>query len=243
MKYLALVFLLAAQTTHAAKLLSPRETFQQFSCKKNVSSFEKEWGAVGDWRGHVTPEGRMGLLKRTSKFAHWIVLEKSNGVESVTLMNPENAQKVVFDKKCKGTLSVYAHNHFSNDKGVNDTALLKEMMNHEKGIVALWSPGMQHSGTAIERLQKVSKEMNLPVLFVMDPFADEKNAEEFLKDRKIAGVKIARNSSLELFYRDATMHYPNFLVYKDGEFKGFVIPGVMGEGQYREAILNTLGSK
>ena len=115
------------------------------------------------------------------------------------------------------------------------------MMNHPKGIIGLWSPGMQHSAEAINRLSKVSKELNLPVMWVMDPYANDKVAKDFLNDRKIASVGVRKNSSLELFYRDSTMHYPAFFVYKDGQIVGNIFPGLMGESQYREVITQKLG--
>lgn len=241
MKKFALAILLLSQMAAATPLLTPKETYNSFTCKKKITELEKNWGAVGEWKGHVSVEGTMGLLKRTNKFAHWIVVEESNGIETATLMNPGNAQKVVFDKKCKGTLNLYAHNQFSNQKGVNDTKLLKELMNNQKGIIGLWSPGMQHSASAISRIEKVAKDLKLPVLWVMDPFASDKVAKDFLKSRKIASVEVRKNSSLELFYRDSTMHYPAFFVYKNGEIKGNVFPGLMGESQYRDTITTQLG--
>jgi hypothetical protein len=120
---------------------------------------------------------------------------------------------------------------------------MNAMTKEKKGIVLLWSPGMDHSYTAISRLSKLSREFKIPIHYVLDPFADEKLALSGLKTKKLVLPTIEKNSSLELFYRDASMHYPSFLIYKDGQFISHLIPGLMSEIDYKKTLTRYLGVK
>jgi hypothetical protein len=156
-------------------------------------------------------------------------------------MNPKNAQKISFDKKCNSSLTAYDHHQFSIPKSMDDAKLLSELAGHREGIIVMYSPGMTHSWTAITRFQKIAKEKKLSVSFVMDPFASVKTAEYEAKKNHVAMTSFDKLSSLELTYRDAAMHYPNFFIYKDGAIVGNVMPGLMTEEKYNAAIKKYLG--
>lgn len=228
-------------SAHAVKVGSIKERFDAFNCQKEIKKMETTWGAKGEWKGHIIEDGNLALKRPTDKFANWILLEKSANVEAITLMNPKNAQKISFDSKCNPTMTAYNHHQYSIPKSMDDTKLLTQMVNNKEGIIVMYSPGMNHSWTAIERLQKIGKEQNLPISFVMDPFASEKVAKDEAKKHHVSLNSFEKLSSLELAYRDATMHYPSFFVYKNGAIVGNMIPGLMTEQKYNAAIKKTLG--
>ena len=64
-----------------------------------------------------------------------------------------------------------------------------------------------------------------------------------VKAKKIIIPSVEKNSSLELFYRDASIHYPSFLIYKDGQFISHIIPGLMSEIDYKKTLNRYLGVK
>ena len=242
MKYLTLITtLLFSYSAMAIKLGSLNERLSGYTCQKEIKKLEARWGATGQWKGHVVDGGNISLKRPTNKFAHWILLEKTGDVEKMTLMNPKNAQKVTFDKKCDSYLTAYEHHQYSLPKSMDDAKLLSEMVNHKEGIIVMYSPGMTHSWTAIQRFQKIAKEKNLPVTFVMDPFASVETAKAEAKKNQVAMNGFVKLSSLELSYRDATMHYPNFFLYKDGAIVGNMMPGLMTEENYNASIKKYLG--
>jgi hypothetical protein len=225
----------------AIKIGTLEERFKGYSCKKEIKKLEETWGATGEWKGHIVENGNLALKRPTHKFANWIVLEKTGPVETMTLMNPKNAQKITFDSKCNSTLTAYDHHQYSIPKSMDDAKLLGELVSHKEGIIVLYSPGMNHSWTAIKRFQKIAKEKNLSVTYVLDPFANVETAKKEAKAHNVVLNNFEKLSSLELAYRDATMHYPNFFVYKDGAIVGNMMPGVMTEEKYNQAIKKYLG--
>lgn len=223
--------------------LKGNDKLEKHRCKNEIQKMAEQWIGTKEWKPHINDVGSLILIRPTQKFAHWLVVEKNEGLESITLMNPSQAQQVSFDQKCQGTLTIYNHRQYSNSNGMNDQRLLKEMIKNRQGVFALWSPHVAHSVTAIERLQKVSTELKIPVTFIMDQFANEEMAKNTLKQRKIKLNKITKLSSLELAYRDAGLQYPNFFVYKNGQIVGNMNPGLMSEADYKQAINHYLVKK
>ncbi len=222
-------------------LSTPENRFEAHSCKKEIQKLTHQWMGRGDWKLSFTSHDSIALLRPTHKFAHWMLLEKSGEVETLSLINPNTIQKVTFDKKCKGAFTSASHNQYLRPKSFTDEKLLNEMVSHKKGIIAVWSPRMPASLMAIERIQKVSNDLKLPVVFVMDPLADEKNAIKVLKKNDLKLPPLQKLSSLELTLRDATLNYPSFFVYKDGRITGGMNTGLMSENDYKKSILQGLG--
>lgn len=214
------------------------KNLKSYQCLKSVEKITKNWIPKGEWKGYLTSSGRIGLKRPTQKFAHWINLEKYQDKESVSLVNPSNIQKYTFDpsKKCEATVSTFKHNQYSNPRGMNDSRLMTEMVNNEKGLILMWSPKMQHSFNAIKRLQKIAKEKGLAIHYVLDPFIKPKVAKKELKSRKIKINKFYSLSSLELIQREAMMHYPALFTYKNGKIVGRILPGLMTEDIYTKKI-------
>jgi hypothetical protein len=227
----------------ASMLKSVPELAQSYKCQKEIKKLNLEWQATKDWKGHPTTEGEIQLKRPTQKFAHWIVLEKIQDKEVMSLINPLQVLRVELNSNCQSAMSVYKHYQYSNPKEFTDQKLMSIFTKEKKGIILLWSPGMDHSFSAIQRLTKLSRELKIPLHYVLDPFASEKNALASLKSKKLTLPVIEKNSSLELFYRDATIHYPSFLLYKNGQFVSNLIPGLMTEHDYKQTIQRYLGSK
>lgn len=243
MNSLFTLFFLLSLSLNAAVVKSIGQRLSSFKCQKEISNLNLQWLATKEWRGHPTALGDIQLKRPTQKFAHWMVLEKNQDTETISLINPLQVIKVELNKNCQSKMGVYPHKHYSNPNGFNDLKLMNAMTKEKKGIVLLWSPGMDHSYTAISRLSKLSRELKIPIHYVLDPFADEKLALSGLKTKKLVLPTIEKNSSLELFYRDASMHYPSFLIYKDGQFISHLIPGLMSEIDYKKTLTRYLGVK
>ncbi|MGK0367881.1 MAG: hypothetical protein ACI9QD_001021 [Thermoproteota archaeon] len=233
--YLLLLLFLVSGSLFASTNRSV-DHLSQYKCKKEILKVSKFWKAQGAWQGYISKNANISLKRKTDKFAHWINLERSKGSETISLVNPVIIQKITFDEKCKKQLVTTKHNQFSNPKGMDDKRLLSYLVKNKVGIIAMWSPKMGHSFTAIKRLQKISKDRKIPVTFVLDPFISKKTAEKDLKKNNLEFKDIYQLSSLELMYRNAMMHYPSFYLYKNGRIITNVIPGLMAESDYNKTL-------
>jgi hypothetical protein len=237
-KLKVLLFLLFSLQAYSVPVGTIEKNLKSYQCLKSVNKLTKGWIPKGEWKGYLTGNGSIGLKRPTQKFAHWINLEKYNDKEAVSLINPNIIQKFIFDpsKKCKAQLSTFKHNQYANTRGMNDSRLMKEMMDNEKGLIVMWSPKMQHSFNAIKRLKKIAKEKGLAIHYVLDPFVNPKTARKALKKRNIKLKSFYSLSSLELVQREAMMHYPAFFTYKNGKIVGRILPGLMTEEFYKKHI-------
>jgi len=211
---------------------------QSFSCIKKIEKLGTNWGARGKWKLFITGSGELGIKKNTTKFAHWINIEKKGAHEVASLINPLQVQQAIFDPKkdCESKLRSYAHKQYSNPRGMSDARLLSTMASNRNGIILIWSPGMGHSFTAIKRMRELAKEKGLPISLVMDPFASVKHARKRLKEENIIVKDIYPLSSLELTQREAMMHYPAFFVYKNARIVGNIVPGLMTKHSYKRKV-------
>jgi hypothetical protein len=243
MNFFLILLVFTANTLASVKVGNMTDQYNLYRCKDKMNSLIQKWEGSNDWRGHISKMGTISLKMKTQKFAHWIIANKENNKEEISLMNPKRVMKVVFNSDCNPKTSSYEHNQYSNSSGMDDKRLLDLFVSNQKGIIVMWSPGMQHSFNAIKRLQKISKERKIPITFVMDPFANSESARKSLKKHGISIGKIQKLSSLELSFRDAMMHYPSFFVYKNGQIISNVIPGVMTSKIYKKTLNFYLGTK
>lgn len=221
----------------ATELVSLNQEIKSYVCQKNINQYSETWKSEGDWTKRVTDDATNSLVKKTARFGHWIVLDRGEKSEVISLVSPTEIMRVEFDSKCQEKMSLLPIKKTVSTNEFSDAELLHTLATNRQGIIALWSPNMNHSYNAITRWQKISKELKLPVTFVMDPKASTKTALAGLKKRKInLNEPIRKLASLDIIYRNGLVHFPNFYLYKNGEIVTNVIPGVMGETHYKKVI-------
>lgn len=235
---LLLALSLFALTSSAAKIGTIKKHINSYACFKKVENVSKKWGMKGEWKLYIGANGDLGLKRPTRKISHWINVEKTGDLEVASLIDPIRVQQALFDpnKNCSVKFRSFKHGQYSDPSGMNDARLISTMAENRNGIILMWSPGMGHSFTAMERLKKLAKKKDLHLSFVMDPFASIDNAKKRLKEKKLEIKDILPLSSLELMQREAMMHYPAFFVYKDGQIVGNIVPGLMTEDKYKNKV-------
>jgi outer membrane biogenesis lipoprotein LolB len=128
MRLIYLTSLIISFSVLAVPLLNVSNQLAHYQCRNEIEKMANRWVATKEWRMHIDEIGKMVLIRPTQKFAYWIILEKSNQRESLTLMNPLNAQKVTFDQKCQATLALYEHKNYNLKEGITDERLISEML-------------------------------------------------------------------------------------------------------------------
>lgn len=237
---LILSFMFSTASIAAIEIGTMTEKVLGIKCKKQVSELVNSWNvSKAPWRQRPLDNG-VGLVRPTSKMSHWITYLKSDGFETLSLVSPERTVQVRFDGACKSAMRAFKTNGYAADqtsKGMfTDKELFDVLFVNPKGIILSVSPGMGHSYTAIERMIKISKEKNLPLTVIMDPTASADDLREGAKDKKMRLPEIKKNRALELTFRETNLHYPNFVIYRNGSIISPVIPGLMDEAGYASTL-------
>jgi hypothetical protein len=198
-------------------------TFKSFGavqfCQKEVDQVLKKWGVSGkDWSNRPT------VMKDTSKkasptktFGKWVVQEAGPKFVKLTLFNPGMMTQVMFNPSCKRVLNI-APFQPKTDKGLGwtDKELEKMIKKNKKGILYGWSPSMALSIIGLPHMEALSKELGIPVHYVLDPNADPKEVKRLMKKFKGKDY-FRRNRSLELLMRNFDMHHPVLAFYENSK--------------------------
>lgn len=168
----------------------------------------------------------------SKKIGQWAVLEMTT--ESLNLVTYKSSEKQFYklnNKDCKiieeniSQFKMFDEKKDFKSKPFTDSDLMKLIGQNKKGIIYLWSPRMVYSVNHSEDYFQLAKKnkFEFTSLLAHDVHFDE--ADEALKTKmqKFSGRKLA---SVDLYMRDATLHYPTFLVYNNGQIHPKRIVGI-----------------
>lgn len=177
----------------------------------------------------------------TQTVGQWILIEnKKHGLRMSKVDSTKNESKS-WDKDCAVTSQMenYPPKQYVNNE-FTDRSLKTLLVQHPVGIVYLWSPHMLLSVEGINELNEITKELGISYDVLLDSNANTSFA-------KATAIKIGlkkdifrKNSALELFFRNFSVHSPSLLLYKNGEIIGPIIPGYRSPTHYKQLIRTRL---
>lgn len=219
------------------------EPSKNFKCWKKIQNQMGKDEIEGKWRAKLNPKNSFMYMAPTSRVGRWWILDKEEKFE--ILVKETAFDRIVFKFPLRNCQPEMAHVVFSNPliAGFSDASLAQAMEKNKTGLVYTWSPGMGFSLDGIKAIQKAAENKKLSLTILTDPNADEKVAKEALAKAGLKNITINPNISMELRFRNALLHFPNLMMYKDGKMVDVIVPGVMGSEQYAEVINSFMEKK
>ncbi len=243
-----MIFILLINLAIAAPSLSLTNLQKQtpeieFKCFKKMQKLINNEKPKGEWRRKVNPDMTLSFVKPTKVLSRWIRLERSGELEIFKRQTPYDEMIVSYNRNCEGKMSARKISNYEMKDGFTDFELATLLSNNQKGLILSWSPGMNLSVEAIKNAQLTAKEKKLPLTILLDPYADLKKAQDLLNKQGLSGVVMKKISSFELISRNVLLHFPNLVMYKNGEITGPLVPGLMNTADYNFLATKYLESK
>lgn len=204
-------------------------------CATVVQALENDWQVTGEWRAlapwpvarEATPTTRIGVWVERS--------HPDNGTVEYRRVSASETTVATLD--ADGCLHAMAEHHrtFNDDAlrdAFTDTTLDSLLQVNTRGMVYVWSPRMPLSVNGLAEARAAAGRLGIAFTAVL--------AED---DRDAATTPGAtqddqrRLESLELVYRNSTIHYPTALFYADGHIIDGVYPGYKNRDTYVQYAL------
>jgi len=116
---------------------------------------------------------------------------------------------------------------------LTDAALRRQVESAPRGIVYVWSPGMPLSVQGLEAARRAARTLGVAFTATM-----VEAGPGYPRPAATSPTDARAMESVELMYRNATVHYPAVQLYRDGQMLDGVIPGYKSETTYA-ALLRT----
>ncbi len=203
-------------------------------CASVQLAIEASWGSTGEWRTlapvpasrEATPTVQTGVwLER------WQLTDGS--VEIRQISAAETRVAAIDEATCTTRTSNY-HRTYNRDSlrdAFTDASLDSLMHANARGMVYIWSPRMPLSLKGLSEARAAALAMRIPFTAVVAEANDEE-LREISASGAITRADKQRMQSLELVYRNGTIHYPSALFYRDGRIIDGVYPGYKNRDTY-----------
>jgi hypothetical protein len=235
--------LMAASTGHANATSVASDSARRSSanvCAASLRGFEEGWGGTGEWR-RLAPYPVPREASPTSEIGVWLerwTLE-SGAVELRRVSAHETRTARVAGSECVIELAAHRRQYDSTVMATSftDAALRDVVRANARGMIYVWSPGMPLSIQGFAEARAAAASLGIAFTAVV---ADARPGElDSLRVVSRVAARIAPSDSramesVELVYRNATVHYPAVVLYKDGAILDAVIPGYKGRDTYRK---------
>ena len=178
----------------------------------------------------------------SKRIGHWVVIETNNdGVDLVTYESSTKKFYSIKNKDCKSVeeavseFKMYDEKIDKKSKPFTDNDLVKLIGQNKKGVLYIWSPRMVYSVNHSEDYFQLAKKNKFEFTSLLANDVSFNEADQALKTKKqkFSGRKLA---SVDLYMRDATLHYPTFLVYNNGQIHSKRIVGINTPEDFQNLI-------
>lgn len=192
-----------------------------------------EWGSVEAWRAvapypvprEVTPTGTIGVwLER------WTMPDGSVELRRVSAGETRVARP---GDDCRARVTTLTRRYDSAylATAFTDRTLGALVASRRTGMVYTWSPGMPLSIAGIATARQAAATLGIAFTAVMaDAMPDDSTAS------RVPAADARPMESVELVYRNATVHYPSVVLYRNGAMLDGVIPGYKSVAAYESLV-------
>ena len=196
------------------------------SCQKPIRVLLNEWAKKGSWEEKTNDL----YIVKTEDFGKWIWYKDEGDSITLTKASQTEQLRVNFTKStCEKKLMVIA---IPKENSPNNDESLKKKIANKNGLLYIWSPHMPLSYRGINSIIAAAKKKNLDVTIYMDPAAKLAPNHQFNK------TYLNRIESFDLKMRNAYLHLPALLSYKNGQIMDPVKYGFEKPEGYEKDIKN-----
>ena len=220
-----MIFSSSAFAENSADYLA--DAYQHLPCYGRLLGTLTAWSPEYSWKSEVDskPFEKIRTSPISGGGSVWVAVNsethsleaRKTSAESKTLVDWTGADCVAHTE-LKPTPSLSSQ----DPKNFADQDLFKLLKNSPQGVIYVYSDRMHLSVSAKPVIEKIGKDLNIPVLILVDP-----------ESPTIKGVKMG---SADLFNRGMTLHYPSLVVYSHGKISSPMLPGYKSESFYKKFI-------
>lgn len=207
--------------------------YNNFNCYKKIKEFIGKYQEEISWNLKNTYEGHV-FQAPGKKIGTWFEIGKKGDDEYLIRDTSHSKTLVFYKKKCES--KVVTKFYPTNEKAFNDSDLESLINSNKAGLIYVWSLKMPLSMYGIKEIKKVSKKLNLPLTVIVDSLSNKRNLITLLDEKKVSKKDIRINNSLELFKRNASIHYPVLFYYKNKKIIKNGFPGYENDKRYEDLI-------
>ncbi|HEY9228497.1 MAG TPA: hypothetical protein VIP11_17720 [Gemmatimonadaceae bacterium] len=190
-------------------------------CEASIATYEQRWGGRSEWRV-LPPYPVERDASPTDSIGVW--LERSRTADGTLELRRVSVDETIIAHASGATCDVQlTHHRRTYDRkamarAFGDEQLRALVRDTPAGVVYVWSPRMPLSVLGVAEAKAAAAELGVAfTAIVAEASPDELRDADSLITRSM--------SSLELVYRNATIHYPSIIFYRDGRLLGSGVPG------------------
>ena len=224
----------------------PDDAVAAEGCRAAVERRIAEWGAGRErYRDPDGPFGAREWRMPTGEIGTWVVLhEPAGAAPALARIDARATTRATFDARCHETLATAAPAPgvpLSPDPFTDEDAR-RLVAAGQRGVVFVWTPHMPLSVDAFRTVADVARRMGLAFTPLRDPMSDAGYAAAIAREAGLPPGALRTFNSVELMFRQVSLHAPAVLVYDCGRFAGLAVPGYREAAGFEAAISERLRS-
>src|SRR5262245_49691670 len=242
MRYLAPARVATLAVCSIVGLSGSATTLKRRACDASIASYERMWQGSGEWQ-RLAPFPVARDASPTDSIGVW--LERSRADDGSFELRRVSAGETIVARASGASCDVQLTHHRrtfnarETSSAFTDDDLRALVWQNTSGMIYVWSPGMPLSIRGLDEARAAARTLGISFTAVV---ADATPAELRAVDASIARSM----SSVELLYRNATIHYPSITFYQNGALLGSAVPGYKQRETYvmlaREAFAGSTQS-
>lgn len=237
------LFLVSAIPARAQTLASQLPSDVQ--CIVQVRDTLAEWETTGEmFQDAGGPLGGRAWRLPTRRLGTWVAVNVDPGsMPTLARVDEYGTTRIRFGPGCAPAHSRERAAASAESRGVfGDPDLAALVSDGAAGVIYVWSPHMPLSVDAYHHITRAAKDLSVPLTALLDPAVDPSYARATAKSAAIPDTALRPFRSVELMFRNATVHAPSLLVYAHGRMLGLAVPGYRDAAGYRAVIEHRLES-
>lgn len=239
------VLLYSLSGSAAQKFNNSKSVLPDFLCKQDILKLTaKQSRSKQSWTRHIDENHKTQVYRRPMKaIGEWYELRIIEANQP-TLLQVSNNETTYFkfDPKCKISklygpgleFQSYEPSMLPQSRSISSDYSdfkdedLKSEIKEGEGFIYVWSPNMIYSVANLLQYKDFARKNKMKFIPVMGYDSSFENGQLALSSRKV-NEPIRKLASVELFMREASLHYPTFYYFKSGKLHPNYIRGILTE--------------
>jgi hypothetical protein len=258
MKHIVFILSVLASAHSFAAGFIPEESFKEFKCEKELQAQLKTWFASApQWDRVADPDFETQAFRAPVKTGEWYELHiTEKKLPAVTFFSSEKMEEFTWNVSCKMStkpgpgFEFFKQTKKKSIEGFSDADLSQLLKSKKKGVIYIWSPRMVYSVTEFTRFRAAIQKKGFDFTPVLDHAVDVGEAKDAMKSAGVelklrtAGVNREPSSadfyrklnSVDLYMRNANLHFPTMFVYANGKVHPRRLTGVLNNEGLDKAL-------
>lgn len=227
-----------------AQALAPQLP-SDLECLIPVRDVLAEWETTGEtFQDAGGPLGGRAWRLPTRRLGTWVAVNVDPwAMPTLSRVDEDSTTRIRFGPGCAPVHSRERAAASAESGGAfGDADLAALVSDGAAGVIYVWSPHMPLSVDAYRHITRAAKDLNVPLTALLDPAVDPGYARATAETATIPETALRPFRSVELMFRNATVHAPSLLMYAHGRMLGLAVPGYRDAAGYRAVIEHRLKS-